>query len=79
MLQLEEALSAGADIVMLDNFNDQSLSEAVALVNGRAFIEVSGGVTLARIATIAKAGVDAISVGALTHGARSVDLGLDWT
>lgn len=76
--QLRAALGAGADIVMLDNFDDASLLDAVAIVAGRAFIEVSGGVTLARIPRIAEAGVDAISIGGLTHSARAVDLGLDW-
>jgi nicotinate-nucleotide pyrophosphorylase (carboxylating) len=76
--QLAEALEAGADIVMLDNFDDADLKRAVAQVDGRAFVEVSGGVTLERIPRIAEAGVDAISVGGLTHSARGVDLGLDW-
>lgn len=79
MEQLEEALAARADIVMLDNFDDDELKRAVALVAGRAFVEVSGRVTLERIAKIAAAGVDAISVGALTHSAAAVDLGLDWS
>ena len=78
MEQLEEALAARADIVLLDNFDDATLKAAVALVAGRAIIEVSGGVTLARIAQIAAAGVDVISAGALTHSAPAVDLGLDW-
>ncbi len=78
MDQLAEALDAGADVVLLDNFDDATLAEAVALVARRAFIEVSGGVTLERIPRIAAAGVDAISVGGLTHSARAVDLGLDW-
>ncbi len=77
--QLHEALEAGADIVMLDNFDDETLASAVAIVAGRAFVEVSGNVTLTRIPIIARAGVDAISVGALTHSSRSVDLGLDWS
>lgn len=77
--QLREALEAGVDIVMLDNFDDAALIDAVAIVAGRAFVEVSGGVTLERIARIAAAGVDAISVGGLTHSARAVDLGLDWS
>lgn len=76
--QLDEALAAGADIVMLDNFADEALPEAVARVAGRAFVEVSGRVSLERVAVIARAGVDAISVGALTHSARAVDLALDW-
>ncbi len=76
--QLAEALDAGADIVLLDNFDDAALADAVSLVAGRALIEVSGGVTLERIPAIAAAGVDAISVGALTHSARAADLALDW-
>lgn len=76
--QLREALSAGADVVLLDNFDDAALLEAVALVGGRAVVEVSGGVSLERVARIAAAGVDVISVGALTHSARAVDLALDW-
>ena len=78
MEQLKEALAARADIVLLDNFDDTSLEAAVALVAKRALVEVSGGVTLERIPTIAKTGVDLISVGALTHSAPAVDLGLDW-
>lgn len=79
MEQLAEALEAGADIIMLDNFDDAALPAAVALVAGRAFVEVSGTVTLERIPIIAAAGVDAISVGGITHSARAVDLGLDWS
>lgn len=77
--QLEEALAAGAEVVMLDNFSDERLKAAVALVAGRAMIEVSGGVTRDRIATIAAAGVDVISVGALTHSYKAADIGLDWS
>lgn len=76
--QLHEALDAGADIVLLDNFEDGTLPEAVRRVGGRAFVEVSGRVSLERIPLIAAAGVDAISVGGLTHSAPAVDLGLDW-
>ncbi len=76
--QLEEALDAGAEIVLLDNFPDAVLREMVELVDGRALVEVSGGVKLERVAGIAAAGVDVISVGALTHSAPSADLGLDW-
>ncbi len=78
MSQLEEALAAKADIVLLDNFDDAMLHEAVALNAGRAILEVSGGVTLDRIPTIAAAGVDVISAGALTHSAPAADLALDW-
>jgi len=76
--QLGEALRAGADIVMLDNFADDQLAAAVELVAGRALIEVSGRVSLERVQVIARSGVDVISVGALTHSARAVDLGMDW-
>ncbi len=76
--QLQEAIEAGAEIVLLDNFPDEILREMVALVAGRALVEVSGGVKLERVAAIAAAGVDIISVGALTHSAPSADLGLDW-
>lgn len=77
--QLDEALEAGAEIVMLDNFDDAALKAAVKRVSGRAIIEVSGGVTLDRVAQIAAAGVDVISVGALTHSYRAADIGLDWS
>jgi len=76
--QLEEALAAGSDIVMLDNFNDDEVRDALASVDGRAIVEVSGGITLERIAALGALGVDVISVGALTHSSPSCDLGLDW-
>lgn len=79
MAQLEEALSAGADIVMLDNFDDQQVREAIGVVDGRAVIEVSGGITLDRVATLGALGVDVISVGALTHSPPAADIGLDWS
>ncbi len=77
--QLEEALAAGADIVMLDNFDDERVHEALKLVDGQAIVEVSGGITLQRVASLGALGVDVISVGALTHSSPSCDLGLDWT
>ncbi len=77
--QLEQALAAKVDVVMLDNFELTQIRRAVALVAGRALVEVSGGVSLERIPLVARAGVDVISVGALTHSARAVDLGLDWS
>jgi nicotinate-nucleotide pyrophosphorylase (carboxylating) len=76
--ELDEALSAKADVIMLDNFDDDALKKAVAVIAGRALIEVSGGVTLERIPKIADAGVDIISVGGLTHSAPAVDFALDW-
>ncbi|MBW2507730.1 MAG: carboxylating nicotinate-nucleotide diphosphorylase [Deltaproteobacteria bacterium] len=77
--QLEEALAAGADIVMLDNFDDEAVARAIATVDGRAIVEASGGITLERVSALARLGVDVISVGALTHSAPSCDLGLDWS
>jgi nicotinate-nucleotide pyrophosphorylase (carboxylating) len=76
--QLDEALAAGADIVLLDNMSTELVTQAVARVKGRALVEASGGITLARIPELAKAGVDAISVGALTHSAPAADIGLDF-
>jgi nicotinate-nucleotide pyrophosphorylase (carboxylating) len=63
---------------MLDDFDDDALSEAVTRIGGRALVEVSGSVTLERIPKIAAAGIDVISVGGLTHSAPAVDLALDW-
>jgi nicotinate-nucleotide pyrophosphorylase (carboxylating) len=76
--QLDEALAAKADIVLLDNMDAPTVAEAVRRARGRALTEASGGVTLARIADLARAGVDFISVGALTHSAPAVDIGLDF-
>jgi nicotinate-nucleotide pyrophosphorylase (carboxylating) len=75
--QVEEVVSAGVDTIMLDNFSLDELVEGVALVAGRATVEASGGVNLDTVAAIAATGVDIISVGALTHSVRSLDLGLD--
>jgi nicotinate-nucleotide pyrophosphorylase (carboxylating) len=74
--QLDEAIEAGAEVVLLDNFATRDLTEAVRRVRDRAprvILEASGGVTLDRIREIAKTGVDVVSVGALTHSARAVD------
>ncbi len=76
--QLDEALDAGADIVMLDNFDDDEVRDALPVIGDRAIVEVSGGITLERVATLGALGVDVISVGALTHSSPSCDLGLDW-
>jgi nicotinate-nucleotide pyrophosphorylase (carboxylating) len=75
--QLAQALEAGPDVIMLDNFSLDDLRTAVALTAGRVTLEASGGVTLAAIAAIAATGVDVISVGALTHSAPVLDVGLD--
>jgi nicotinate-nucleotide pyrophosphorylase (carboxylating) len=76
--QLREAIEAGADIVLLDNFRDDAVARAVSAYRGRAQIEVSGGITLERVPTLAAMGVDVISVGALTHSFKAADLGLDF-
>ena len=76
--QIPEALESGADIILLDNMSTEDLRKAVSLINGRAITEASGGVTLATISEIAKTGVDVISVGALTHSAPALDIGVDF-
>jgi len=78
LAQFEEALAAKADIVLLDNFDDAQVEHAVAINQGRAILEASGGITLERVTRLAEIGVDVISVGALTHSAPAVDIGLDW-
>ena len=75
--QLDEVLTEGADVVLLDNMTPAQLREAVARVKGRLLTEASGGVTLETVAAIAESGVDMISVGALTHSAKVLDVGLD--
>ncbi|MFN8663793.1 MAG: carboxylating nicotinate-nucleotide diphosphorylase [Thermomicrobiales bacterium] len=78
LAELAEALDAGADIVMLDNMPVAEMREAVALTQGRALLEASGGVNLSTIREIAETGVDLISVGALTHSAPALDISLDF-
>jgi nicotinate-nucleotide pyrophosphorylase (carboxylating) len=75
--QIPPVLAAGVDIIMLDNFNLDDLRAGVAMIDGKALVEASGGVNLDTVAAIAATGVDVISVGALTHSARALDLGLD--
>ena len=75
--QIAAVLAGGVDIIMLDNFTLDELREGVAMIQGRAIVEASGGVNLQTVAEIAATGVDVISVGALTHSVRSLDLGLD--
>lgn len=75
--QLELALEAGADVILLDNMDTGSLRQAVLQTRGRARLEASGNMTLARIREVAETGVDYISMGALTHSAVSVDVGMD--
>jgi nicotinate-nucleotide pyrophosphorylase (carboxylating) len=76
--QVDRAAQAGADVILLDNMSLEQMAECVRLVNGRAILEASGGVTLGSVRRIAETGVDWISVGALTHSAPSMDLGLDF-
>ncbi len=77
LAQLHEVLAEGADVVLLDNMGVDQLREAVALVEGAMLTEASGGVNLDTVAAIAATGVDMVSVGALTHSPRVLDLGLD--
>ncbi len=74
--QVQEALDAGADIIMLDNMELETMAQALKIINGRALVEVSGNVTRNKLAELAKIGVDIISMGALTHSAVAVDLSM---
>jgi nicotinate-nucleotide pyrophosphorylase (carboxylating) len=76
--QVEQAIAAGANLILLDNMTPEQLRLAVQKAKGHAQTEASGGVTLATVRAIAETGVDFISVGALTHSARAVDIGLDF-
>ena len=76
--QVTQAADAGADIILLDNMTPEQMRSAVKIAKGRARTEASGGVNLATVRAIAGSGVDFISVGALTHSARAVDIGLDF-
>ncbi|UCG12963.1 MAG: carboxylating nicotinate-nucleotide diphosphorylase [Deltaproteobacteria bacterium] len=75
--QLDEALAAGIDAVLLDNMNLETIAEAVKRVDGQVLVEASGGITLDNIGEVAATGVDLISVGALTHSARAVDISME--
>ena len=74
--QVQEAVDAGAHIIMLDNMTTEQIIAAVALVDGRSKLEVSGGITKDRLAELAETGIDFISSGALTHSAQAVDLSM---
>jgi nicotinate-nucleotide pyrophosphorylase (carboxylating) len=76
--QIEEALAAGVDVLLLDNMGPETLAEAVRLIAGRATTEASGKVSLDTVAAIAASGVDVISVGRLTHSAPALDIALDF-
>ncbi|MEO0976205.1 MAG: carboxylating nicotinate-nucleotide diphosphorylase, partial [Pseudomonadota bacterium] len=75
--QLQEALEAGPDVVMLDNMSPDTLRQAVDLAGGRALLEASGGIELDTVRAVAESGVDLISSGWITHSAPVLDLGLD--
>jgi nicotinate-nucleotide pyrophosphorylase (carboxylating) len=77
LAQVAEALAAGADLILLDNFAIADLARAVQLAGGRALLEASGGLTLASARAVAETGVDYLAVGALTHSAPALDIGLD--
>jgi len=77
--QVEEAIAAGVDVIMLDNFQPADMARAVELIGGRCEVEASGGITLETVRTVAECGVDYISVGALTHSAPALDLSLEIT
>jgi len=79
LTQVSEALEANADIIMLDNFDIQTMKEAVSIINGKCKVEASGGVTLDTVKAIAETGVDYISVGALTHSVKALDISLEIT
>ena len=72
-----EAVEAGADIVMLDNMNLEDMHKAVKSIHGRSLIEASGGITLDNVRAVAETGVDFISIGALTHSSRALDISLE--
>lgn len=74
--ELREALAAGADVIMLDNMDDAQVKQAVAIAGGKAILEVSGGVDVARVPAVAGLGIDIISVGKLTHSAPAADISL---
>jgi nicotinate-nucleotide pyrophosphorylase (carboxylating) len=78
LLQVREALASGADVIMLDNMPLETMQQAVVLSGGRVPLEASGNITLDRVRAVAETGVDYISVGALTHSARAVDISMDF-
>jgi nicotinate-nucleotide pyrophosphorylase (carboxylating) len=75
--QVREALDGGAHILMLDNMTVELMRQAMKLIDGRAVVEASGGITLETVRAVAETGVDLISIGGLTHSARALDIGLD--
>jgi nicotinate-nucleotide pyrophosphorylase (carboxylating) len=78
LAQVEEALQAGAEVIMLDNMSPTLLAEGVKLIGGRAIVEASGGISLESLIDVARTGVDLISVGRLTHSAPAVDIHVEF-
>ncbi len=76
--QVRECLDCGVDIILLDNMEPAAMQAAVRLVDHRALVEASGGITLESVLAAARSGVDIVSIGALTHSAPSCDIGMDW-
>ncbi|HXH10521.1 MAG TPA: carboxylating nicotinate-nucleotide diphosphorylase [Alphaproteobacteria bacterium] len=76
--QAEEALQAGADVIMLDNMSPEQLAEAVKMIGGRVVVEASGGISLESVVAVARTGVDLISVGKLTHSAPAADIHIEF-
>ena len=72
--EVDEALAAGVDIIMLDNMSSKEMIECVKLINGKANVEASGNINLEKIQEIAQTGVDFISIGALTHSVKALDI-----
>ncbi|MGQ9608923.1 MAG: carboxylating nicotinate-nucleotide diphosphorylase [bacterium] len=79
LAQVQEAIDAGADIIMLDNMSIDMMRQAVNLINGRAIVEASGGIRLDNVSAVAATGVDFISIGALTNAAMPLDISMDVT
>ena len=74
--EVKQALEAGADVIMLDNMDCAAMEEAVRLVDGRALLEASGGITDDTLRSVAETGVDIISIGALTHSVKALDISM---
>jgi nicotinate-nucleotide pyrophosphorylase (carboxylating) len=75
--QVKEAMAAGADIIMLDNMDMSTMKDAIKLIDGKALVEASGGINMNNVRQAAEAGVDFISIGAITHSARSMDISME--
>ena len=76
MDEVKEALLAGADIIMLDNMDNDTMAQAVEIVDGKALLEASGNLTAERIRSVAELGVDILSIGALTHSVEAFDISM---